>query len=89
KLKPVLCTSNSTNFRKTWSKTDKDFTIENYVDRSRSNSFVSEDSQGNINPYAVTGYAMNCKDETNHESIYSETKHQQSQLNTTGMVFTI
>ncbi|CAF1446454.1 unnamed protein product [Adineta steineri] len=83
KLKPVLCTSNSTNFRKTWSKTDKDFTIENYVDRSRSNSFVSEDSQGNINPYAVTGYAMNCKDETNHESIYSETKHQQSQLNTT------
>ncbi len=39
--------------------------------------FFIEDSQGNINPYAVTSYTMNDKDENDHESF--------SQLETTGM----
>lgn len=30
--------------------------MNNYADQVRSNSFVSEDSQGNINPYAVTDF---------------------------------
>ncbi|CAF4878093.1 unnamed protein product, partial [Rotaria socialis] len=44
-----------------WSETEIDFTIENYTNKNRSTSFTSEDSQGNINPYAVTGDTVNHK----------------------------
>ncbi len=46
-----------------------------------------EDSQGNINPYAVTSYAMNYKDEADHGSFWREDKHNNGQLNTTGLIF--
>jgi hypothetical protein len=42
--------------------------------------FISiEDSQGNINPYAVTGYTTNYKDE-------NDNKHNHRLLDSTGMI---
>ncbi|CAF2527441.1 unnamed protein product [Rotaria sp. Silwood2] len=35
----------------------------------------SEDSQGNINPYAVTGFILNGKDQIDHGSLWRENNH--------------
>jgi hypothetical protein len=45
-----------------------------------------EDSQGNINPYAVTAYTMDYKDEIDHGSFWKENKHNHCQLDNTGML---
>ncbi|UJR10325.1 hypothetical protein I4U23_014531 [Adineta vaga] len=66
KLKPVLCSANSDHFHRNWLRTDNEFTHQ-------------KDSQGNINPYAVTGYAMNYKDEANHGSFWRENQQKQCQ----------
>ena len=46
-------------------------------------SFV-EDSQGNINPYAVTGCALNCKDHADHGTFWRDNKHTHCLLDTLG-----
>ncbi|CAF0912627.1 unnamed protein product, partial [Adineta ricciae] len=77
RLKPVLCSPNSNNSDKNWLRTEKEFTLQTYTNKSRSDSYASEDSQGNINPYAVTGYAINCKDEASRGSFWRENQHKQ------------
>ncbi|CAM2701493.1 unnamed protein product [Rotaria socialis] len=34
-----------------------------------------EDSQGNINPYAVTGFSLNCKEHNKHGTLWRENPH--------------
>ncbi len=62
-----------------------------FIDILKSSNYIFlifiEDSQGNINPYAVTSYAMNYKDEADHGSFWRENKHNNGQLNTTGLIF--
>ncbi|UJR35713.1 hypothetical protein I4U23_028463 [Adineta vaga] len=81
KLKPVLCSSYPHHqYHGTWLTSNNEFTIENYTDSQIENStrpysYASEDSQGNINPYAVTGWPSNCKDRTDHNSVWKDNKH--------------
>lgn len=37
-----------------------------------------EDSQGNINPYAVTGFSPNSKDQNDHGTLWRENHHANS-----------
>ncbi|CAF1443327.1 unnamed protein product, partial [Adineta steineri] len=76
KLKPVICSSYPHDYHGTWLKSNNEFTIENYTENNnRPYSYASEDSQGNINPYAVTGWTLNCKDPIDHGSLFRENKH--------------
>jgi hypothetical protein len=45
---------------------------------------ILEDSQGNINPYAVTGCTLNSKDEIDHGLFWKENKHTNCLLDTLG-----
>ncbi|CAF3429449.1 unnamed protein product [Rotaria socialis] len=80
KLKPTVCSSFPHHYHSTWLKSNNEFTIENYandqVDTSnRPYSYASEDSQGNINPYAVTGFSLNCKEHNKHGTLWRENPH--------------
>ncbi|CAF3590109.1 unnamed protein product [Rotaria sordida] len=85
--KSILCSSysnkNHRHYHRKRSETENDFTIENYINQNQSTSFTSEDSQGNINPYAVTGDTMNYNDKCDHEHIWTEIEHNHCQLDTT------
>ncbi|CAF3435968.1 unnamed protein product [Rotaria socialis] len=77
-LKPTLnSTYSNSNDRHQpmWSETEIDFTIENYTNKNRSTSFTSEDSQGNINPYAVTGDTVNHKYKYDHCQLSDTDRH--------------
>ncbi|CAF0823910.1 unnamed protein product [Rotaria sp. Silwood1] len=82
--KPMFCSSYSNKhhryYHRKWLQTENDFTIENYTNKNRSTSLTSEDSQGNINPYAVTGDTMNYKDKRDHGYAWRETEHNNCQL---------
>ncbi|CAF4143011.1 unnamed protein product [Rotaria sp. Silwood2] len=85
--KSILCSLYSNEIRRQyhrkWSKTENALTIENYTSNDRSISFTSEDSHGNINPYAVTGDTMNYKDKYDHGYVWKEIEHNHCQLDTT------
>jgi hypothetical protein len=46
----------------------------------------TEDSQGNINPYAVTGYSIHYKNETDHGPFCKENRYNQCDMDTTGEI---
>ena len=48
---------------------------------------IIEDSRGNINPYAVTGYTMSHKNKCDNRSIWRDTEQNHCQLDTAGMTF--
>ncbi|CAF0794841.1 unnamed protein product [Rotaria sordida] len=80
KLKPVMYSSYPHRYHNTWLKSNNEFTIENYTNNQIENSnrpysYASEDSQGNINPYAVTGFTLNDKDQIDHGSLWRENSH--------------
>ncbi|CAF1590596.1 unnamed protein product, partial [Adineta ricciae] len=81
KLKPVICSSYPHHhYHGKWLTSNNEFTIENYTDSQIENStrpysYASEDSQGNINPYAVTGWTSNCKEQIDHSALWRDNKH--------------
>ncbi|CAF4516635.1 unnamed protein product [Rotaria sp. Silwood1] len=80
KLKPVMYSSYPHRYHSTWLKSNNEFTIENYTNNHNENSnrpysYASEDSQGNINPYAVTGFTLNGTDQIDLGSLWRENNH--------------
>ena len=48
------------------------------------NHFFTEDSQGNINPYAVTGCVLTSNEDFDHGPFWKENKHAKCLIDTVG-----